>query len=117
MAEQPQGSYPRINGKMLQSGVYNDQLVSLMGRFVSMPNPDATVSFQCADQVVVTLSTEHAEVPPLDMIDGPVVEIVGQVATGQDPLMVRLPFVVSCLCVMCVRVRIYIYIYIQVLYA
>ncbi|EEC47783.1 predicted protein [Phaeodactylum tricornutum CCAP 1055/1] len=87
MAEQPQGSYPRINGKMLQSGVYNDQLVSLMGRFVSMPNPDATVSFQCADQVVVTLSTEHAEVPPLDMIDGPVVEIVGQVATGQDPLM------------------------------
>jgi hypothetical protein len=31
--EQPDGSYPRINGELLRTGQYNDMIVSMVGQF------------------------------------------------------------------------------------
>jgi hypothetical protein len=76
---QPQGSYPRLNAAMVTSGQFSGSIVSLVGKFVSNAAADGTVDFQCADGASVKLSVEHAELPPMDVTDAPVVEVVGQV--------------------------------------
>ena len=89
MTEQPQGYYPRINGKMLKSGDYNGQLVSLIGKFGSS-QPNGTVDFSTCDSMTISLSTEFAPVPDVKP-EPPAVEVVGQVVDGQQPVMVRDP--------------------------
>lgn len=78
-APQADGYYPRLNAAMVQSGSYNSQIVSLMGRFTSGAGADNTVGFSCCDGGTLTLSVEHADFPNMDVADGPVVEVVGQV--------------------------------------
>jgi hypothetical protein len=83
---QANGYYPRLNAAMVATGSYNENIVSLMGRFVS--GGSANVSFQCSDGGTLTLSVEHADIPNMDVADGPVVEIVGQVM-NQNEVAVR----------------------------
>lgn len=48
------GCYPRVNGAMIQSGSLNEQIVSLVGRFVSNSNSNSDYySFQCVDYEIV----------------------------------------------------------------
>jgi uncharacterized protein YdeI (BOF family) len=76
---QANGYYPRLNAAMVSSGKYNGSIVSLMGRFVSGGADGSHVSFQCSDGGTLSLSVEHADFPNMDVTDGPVVEVVGQV--------------------------------------
>jgi uncharacterized protein YdeI (BOF family) len=76
---QANGYYPRLNAAMVASGKFNGNIVSLMGRFVSGATDGNHVSFQCSDGGTLSLSVEHADFPNMDVMDGPVVEVVGQV--------------------------------------
>jgi uncharacterized protein YdeI (BOF family) len=76
---QANGYYPRLNAAMVSSGKFNGNIVSLMGRFVSGATDGQHVSFQCSDGGTLSLSVEHADFPNMDVMDGPVVEVVGQV--------------------------------------
>jgi hypothetical protein len=76
---QADGYYPRVNASMISSGRFNNQIVSLMGRFVSGAQQDGTMSFSCSDAGTITLTGEHADFPDMDVANGPVVEVVGQV--------------------------------------
>jgi uncharacterized protein YdeI (BOF family) len=76
---QANGYYPRLNAAMVSSGKFNGNIVSLMGRFVSGATDGNHVSFQCSDGGTLSLSVEHADFPNMDVMDGPVVEVVGQV--------------------------------------
>jgi hypothetical protein len=76
---QANGYYPRLNAAMVGSGKFNGNIVSLMGRFVSGATDGNHVSFQCSDGGTLSLSVEHADFPNMDVMDGPVVEVVGQV--------------------------------------
>lgn len=82
---QPIGSYPRLNAAMLQSGKYENMIVSLVGKVVS-PDDGMGMKFQCADGGVVQLLTEHAQIPTL--AGDAIVEIVGQAMSSSD-VMVR----------------------------
>ena len=77
MAEQPQvdGAYPRLNAEMVGSGKYTNMIVSLVGKFLNES------SFQCCDGGTVQLSRDHADLPAMDLSNGMVVEIVGQVSS------------------------------------
>jgi uncharacterized protein YdeI (BOF family) len=77
--QQANGYYPRLNAAMVSSGKFNDNIVSLMGRFISGATDGQHVSFQCSDGGTLSLSVEHADFPNMDVMDGPVVEVVGQV--------------------------------------
>lgn len=80
-APQADGCYPRVDGRLLQSGKFSGMIVSLVGRFVPSGQD---VGFRCADNVQIRLSIEHTEYPTIDMQDGPVVEVVGQVMDGGE---------------------------------
>ena len=69
------GVYPRLNAAMLGSGKYNNTIVSLVGKFLSV------TSFQCCDGGTVALSGDHADLSEMDFSSGMVVEIVGQVSS------------------------------------
>lgn len=56
-------------------------IVSMVGKFTGQA-ADGSVNFQCSDGGTVRLSTEHAELPQLDMMDGPAFEAIGQVMDG-----------------------------------
>jgi hypothetical protein len=98
--EQPDGSYPRLNGQLLQSGGYNEMIVSLVGTFdTTHVNPTLVSSieklpytkFSCCDGCVIELNTEHAT--PLSpevmaVANGMVFELIGQVQ-GSSTLTVR----------------------------
>lgn len=70
------GIFARLNGKMLSSGEYNDQIVSVVGKFGS-PQPGGSVDFVTSDSVKISVSTEHAS-PPEFHENPPAVELVGQ---------------------------------------
>ena len=88
---QPVGSYPRLNAAMLQSGKYEQMIVSLIGKIIVNSHNDddgvvTSMKFQCADGGVIQLATEHAEIPTL--AGDAIVEIVGQ-AMSLNEVMVR----------------------------
>ena len=49
------GVYPRLNGTLIQSGQYNGQLVSVVGKLIA---PD---TLQTADSVNITIDTQSIE--------------------------------------------------------
>jgi hypothetical protein len=98
---QANGYYPRLNAAMIATGNYNGSIVSLMGRFVSGAGGNGGVSFQCSDGGTLSLSVEHAEIPNMDVQDGPVVEVVGQVMK-ENEVAVR-AFCVVCVVIYCIR--------------
>jgi hypothetical protein len=75
--QQPQGSYPRLNAKLLASGRYTNSIVSMVGHFQTGVNPDGTVPFQASDGGIVAISTECVEMPLIGP-DSPPYEIIGQ---------------------------------------
>jgi hypothetical protein len=79
---QPEGYYPRLNSKLLLSGRYINQIVSVVGHFQSAAaNADGTVPFQTSDGGVISLSTECVEVPLIGP-DSPPYEAIGQAIDG-----------------------------------
>mmetsp|Transcript_42840 Transcript_42840/g.48678 ORF Transcript_42840/g.48678 Transcript_42840/m.48678 type:complete len:116 (+) Transcript_42840:231-578(+) len=71
MAEQPDGSYPRINGKMLSSCQHTNKIVSLVGRIQKFDGN--SIQFTCADNMIANV---HCE-PDADVLQGSVYELVG----------------------------------------
>eukprot|EP00934_Nitzschia_sp_Nitz4_P004899 Nitzschia sp. Nitz4//scaffold124_size66437//18478//18897//NITZ4_006107-RA/size66437-processed-gene-0.83-mRNA-1//1//CDS//3329534540//4889//frame0 len=72
MADQEDGGYPRINGKMLQTGNYNGMIVSAVGKVV------AANMLEAADGTSITLDASQA-VEPLVVNAEMYVEIIGSV--------------------------------------
>ena len=82
---QPDGAFARINGGMLQSGKFANQIVSLVG------NITAHDTIRTADGSEVKISTEHlAEAEGSGLIVDPnkAIEIMGQ-ASGLTEITVR----------------------------
>lgn len=75
MSEQEQGCYARLNGEMLQSGVFGNQIVSLVGSVVSFDGSNLLI--KAADGIVVTCSADEITAAP-----GPIIEAIG--AAGED---------------------------------
>jgi hypothetical protein len=85
--QQPQGSYPRLNSKLLSTGQYTNSIVSMVGHFQPGANPDGTVPFQTSDGGIVSVSTDVVEMPLIGP-DSPPYEIIGQ-AMSPDNVTVR----------------------------
>jgi hypothetical protein len=94
--EQPDGSYPRINGELMGTGAYEDMIVSMIGKF-DTTHPDVTAAFIynnfiCCDNKVIELVTEHAAaLPPevMSVANEMVFELIGQVQSQSTKLVVR----------------------------
>jgi hypothetical protein len=71
MSEQPDGSYPRLNGKMLQTGRFSNQIVSLLGKVIMFDG--STIKLQCADGVIAIINCE----PDAEVQQGHIYELVG----------------------------------------
>ena len=84
MSEQEQGCYPRLNGEMLQSAAFGNQIVSLVGTVVSFDGSNLRI--KAADGIVVTCSADEMAAAP-----GTIIEAIG--AAGEDgSLQVRIFF-------------------------
>jgi hypothetical protein len=86
---QEAGCYPRVNGKMIQTGKYNGMIVSLVGRYESLNMNGSLLPFKAADDCVVHLSVKEVEPEMLPIATGPtspVVEIVGAVESNNQVL-------------------------------
>ena len=81
MADQEDGSYPRINGAMLQSQQYNGLIVSAVGKVVG-PN-----TLLAADGTNITLDTDNVT-EALVVHPDRCVEIIGN-AQDATTIMVR----------------------------
>ena len=89
MADQPDGSYPRLNCAMVKSGNYREMIVSLVGKFKGAIDANSgLVAFECADGGTINLSLNSGEPPSAELTapDGPAVEIVGQVMSTEEVL-------------------------------
>ena len=87
MAEnQPDGSYPRLNGEMIHSGIYNDMIVSVIGHFIDTN----LCKFQCCDEQIIDVvcDTETVQLPEtiFNMItnDRMVFEIIGMITSTES---------------------------------
>ena len=109
-AEQPvvaDGYFSRVNGGMIQSGKYDQHIVSLIGQIISHD------TIRTADGSTVQLNTEHLATEDQDDGNGnggssgllvdpnEAVEIMGQV-TGPTEITVRFYVYISLRCVRCV---------------
>jgi uncharacterized pyridoxal phosphate-containing UPF0001 family protein len=94
--EQPDGSYPRINGELMSSGAYDDMIVSMIGKFdTSRTNVSigafTYTHFICCDNQVIELVTEHAAALPPEVMtvaNEMVFELIGQVQSQSTKLVV-----------------------------
>jgi hypothetical protein len=91
---QPQGFYPRVNGKSLATGQYANMIVSLVGHFLPTPNADGTVPFKASDGGIISVTPEQVEMPLIGPDSSPF-EIIGQ-AMGPADLFVRIVVVGHC---------------------
>lgn len=81
MAQQPDGSYPRVNANMIQTNEkFNGMIVSVVGRIQSKNLADSQIQFQCSDGGVVTMDISSAELP--EHLDDVAFEAIGQVENG-----------------------------------
>ena len=94
--EQPDGSYPRINGELMSTGAYDDMIVSMIGKFdTTRTNVTAAfiyTNFICCDNKIIELVTEHAApLPPevMTVANEMVFELIGQVQSQSNKLVVR----------------------------
>ena len=72
MAEPKPGAYPRVNGGMIQTGAFNETIVSIVGKLIDQS------TFQTADGTNITLNT--AEIVDGVMVNPDMaVEIIGLV--------------------------------------
>jgi hypothetical protein len=88
-AAQDAGCYPRVNGKMLQSGQYNGLIVSLVGRYESLNMNGSNLPFKAADDTLVNINVKEVEPELLPVSTGPtspVMEIVGLVESSTQVL-------------------------------
>jgi hypothetical protein len=94
--EQPDGSYPRINGELLGTGAYDDMIVSMVGRFdttrTNVTAPLIYTHFICCDNQGIELVTEYAAALPPEVsvvAKDMVFELIGQVQPQLKTLTVR----------------------------
>lgn len=101
--EQPDGSYPRINGELMSNGTYDDMIVSMVGRFdttrTNVSTPLIYTNFICCDGQAIELLTEYAAALPPDVMTVAaemVFELIGQVPVQPQStkLTVRYCFIV-----------------------
>ena len=99
--EQPDGSYPRINGELMSNGMYDEMIVSMIGRFdttrTNVSAPLIYTNFICCDGQVIELLTEYAAaLPPYVMTVATemVFELIGTVQPQSTKLAVRYYFIV-----------------------
>jgi Replication factor A protein 3 len=71
MAAQPDGSYPRLNGKLMQSGCFVDMIVSLVGKVVLFDGNN--IELECSDGVVAKVLCE----PDSQVQLGSIYEFIG----------------------------------------
>jgi len=83
MAQTP-GYYPRIGASMMSQNL--NMIVSVVGKFTSLPDAQGMAAFQCSDGGTVRVSFEQVDVPNI-VLDGPIVELVGQ-SMSEDVLLV-----------------------------
>lgn len=84
---QPDGSYPRLNAALLQSGQFEGMIVSMVGKLVDRDAPNNLVVFQCCDGGQIKVDEESA--PMTDVAPDEIVEIVG---SAQAPNRVMVSF-------------------------
>lgn len=71
MTAQPDGSYPRLNGKLMQSGRFVNMIVSLVGKVLLFDGNN--IELECADGVVAKVLCE----PDAQVQLGSIYELVG----------------------------------------
>lgn len=84
---QPDGSYPRVNAAMLQTGQYNGMIVSLVGKVRG--NDGTHIKFESADGGLVQVSLEQADFPA-GLAGDAVLELVGLAGSPQELTVGRL---------------------------
>lgn len=72
MSEQKDGSYPRVNGGMIQTQQYTGMIVSVVGKMIGQD------TLETADGTKIALSCEYLQDPLVVSPDMPV-EIIGNV--------------------------------------
>lgn len=72
MSEQKDGSYPRVNGGMIQTQQYTGMIVSVVGKMIGQD------TLETADGTKIALSCEYLQDPLVVNPDMPV-EIIGNV--------------------------------------
>ena len=94
---QPDGAFPRVNLAMIKSGNYNDLIVSLVCRTVEY-NGEGILQVECADGGPMSVTVEEG----YQFVPNKIVEIMGHLADGEQPLQVSLICIVArylCCCV------------------
>mmetsp|Transcript_26286 Transcript_26286/g.38844 ORF Transcript_26286/g.38844 Transcript_26286/m.38844 type:complete len:117 (+) Transcript_26286:59-409(+) len=71
MSEQPDGSYPRINGKVLKSGEYVNKIVSLVGKVEVFDG--TSIQLTCSDGVIASVQCET----DAEVMQGSTYELIG----------------------------------------
>jgi hypothetical protein len=71
MAAQPDGSYPRLNGKLMESGRSANMIVSLVGKVLLFDGNN--IDLECSDGVVTKVLCE----PDAQVQLGSIYELVG----------------------------------------
>jgi Replication factor A protein 3 len=88
MTDQPDGSYPRLNGSLLQTGRFSNQIVSLLGKVIMFDG--STIKLHCADGVIAIVKCE----PDAEVQQGYIYELVGH-ANEDNTLQVSYLYVSS----------------------
>jgi hypothetical protein len=71
MAEQPDGSYPRLNGTLLQGGKYAGTIVSLVGKVEMYDGHN--IDLKTGDGVIAKIMCE----PDSEVVQGSIYEFIG----------------------------------------
>lgn len=71
MSEQPDGTYPRINGKILKSSEHANKIVSLVGNIEAFDG--TSIQLKCADGVIASVQCE----PDAEVMQGCMYELIG----------------------------------------
>lgn len=71
MAEQPDGSYPRLNATLLQGGKYASTIISVVGKVETFDGQN--IDLKSGDGVVAKIFCE----PGADIAEGSIYEFIG----------------------------------------
>ena len=70
--QQPDGAYPRLNAAMVKQGMYENMIVSIVGRTMTFDGL-STIQFECADGGHVKINVD----PDFAYVPGQALEIMG----------------------------------------
>ena len=90
---QPDGAFPRVNLAMIKSGNYDNLIISLVCRTVEY-NGEGILQVECADGGPMSVTVDEG----YQFVPNKIVEIMGHLADGEQPLQVRLICIVARYC-------------------